>query len=109
MSALARSTILAAIAALLIPAVSPVPANAQQARCADRARVLDMLQTRFGETRRGMGIAAERAVMELFASAETGSWTITVTFAGGTTCLLASGHGFEAVDEMPLPAGEFPA
>jgi hypothetical protein len=57
----------------------------------------------FGETRRGMGLAGQSAVVELFASAETGTWTVTATLADGTTCLVASGQGWEPVTEE-LPA-----
>jgi len=108
MPILSRPAALILAAAFALSMLSPVPANAHQARCADRARVMDMLQSRFGESRRGMGLAADQAIMEIFASAETGSWTITVTFPGGTTCLLASGHGYEPVHEA-LPADDRPA
>jgi hypothetical protein len=43
--------------------------------------------------------------VEVFASAETGTWTITVTNATGTTCLVASGQAFERLAEtLPTPA-----
>ena len=35
------------------------------------------------------------AVVEVFASSDTGTWTITVTNASGVTCLVASGQAFE--------------
>lgn len=73
------------------------------AQCAERARIVERLATGFGETRRSLGLAANNAVMEVFASEETGSWTITVTLANGMTCLVASGQNFEAVSET-LPA-----
>jgi hypothetical protein len=34
-------------------------------------------------------------LVELFASPETGSWTILVTRPDGVTCLLAAGHSIE--------------
>lgn len=77
-------------------------------QCGPRAAVLEELASRFGETRRSMGIAANNMVMEMFASAESQSWTITVTTPEGQTCLVASGHGFEAVAEE-LPAKGVPA
>ncbi len=43
------------------------------------------------------------AVMEVFASSATGTWTITVTSPSGVTCLIASGQSFEALHEV-LPA-----
>ena len=41
--------------------------------------------------------------MEVYASPETGTWTIAVTTPDGTMCLVAAGQGFEEVD-APLPA-----
>ncbi len=72
-------------------------------QCADRDTVISELNSRYGETRHGIGLAANNAVMEVFASAETGSWTITVTLADGTTCLVASGQNYEVLAE-DLPA-----
>lgn len=97
--------VLPGLAAALFLAL-PAQAQAQAAgppNCAARAAVVEQLASRYGESRRAIGIAANNAVMELFASAETGSWTLTVTLPSGLTCLLASGESFEALAE-PLPA-----
>lgn len=72
-------------------------------QCGKRDMVVAQLTERFGETRRGMGIAANNSVMEMFASEASGSWTITVTMPDGVTCLVASGQGFETMAEE-LPA-----
>ena len=77
-------------------------------QCGARLQVLDVLAEKYGETRRGMGIAANNTVMEIFASEASGSWTITVTLPDGQTCLMASGQGFESLAEA-LPAGGDPA
>ncbi|MBC7141584.1 MAG: hypothetical protein H5U18_05445 [Rhodobacteraceae bacterium] len=72
-------------------------------QCAARDAVIEQLASRYGESRHGIGLAANNAVMELFASDETGTWTITVTMASGLTCLVASGENFETLAEV-LPA-----
>jgi hypothetical protein len=72
-------------------------------QCAPRAEVVDGLAQNYGETRRSLGIAANNAVMELYAADDTGTWTLTVTMPDGTTCLVASGNGYETITE-PLPA-----
>lgn len=72
-------------------------------QCGNREAVVATLAERYGETRRSMGVATNNAVMEVFASAESGTWTITVTLPDGTMCLVASGEGFEAMAD-PLPA-----
>ena len=94
----------------LIAAVQPALAQASPAgpACADRRVVIDTLSQNYGETRRSIGLAANDTVMELYASAETGSWTIAVTLPDGRTCLMASGQGFEPVAEN-LPALGDPA
>lgn len=84
-------------------------AAAQQARnCHAHETVVARLAERYGETRQSIGLAANNAVVEVFASLETGSWTITVTSPGGPTCLVASGHEFQAIAEA-LPNGDSPA
>ncbi|WP_425439252.1 hypothetical protein [Poseidonocella pacifica] len=85
-------------------AISAGMTHAEQARgCAERETVLSRLADKYGETRQSIGLGANNALVEVFASDETGSWTITVTTAEGTTCLIASGQAFEELAEV-LPA-----
>lgn len=89
------------IAAALLMAT---PAFAQSgSNCAPRDVVVDRLASKYGESRQLMGLGANNAVIEVFASESSGSWTITVTTAAGLTCLVASGQAFEALAEV-LPA-----
>ena len=74
-------------------------------QCDSREAVMTLLAESYGETRRALGLAGEAAVMELFASDATGTWSITVTLPDGRMCLVASGAGYEAVAEG-LPAGD---
>lgn len=78
------------------------------ANCAERSVVLTELAGKYQESRRAIGIAANTAVMEMFASTATGSWTLTVTTADGITCLIASGTGYQPLSD-PLPAPGDPA
>ena len=73
--------------------------------CADRTLVIERLTTKFGETRQSIGLAANRSVVEVYASDDTGSWTIIVTMPNGKTCLVASGQSFETLAELPEPKG----
>ena len=73
------------------------------AQCGKRDMVVTQLTEKYGETRRGMGVANNNSVMEMFASDASGSWTITVTMPDGQMCLVASGQGYEAMTEE-LPA-----
>ena len=73
--------------------------------CADRAQVVNRLADGYGETRQSMGLGRNNTVVEVFASDETGSWTITVTLPNGLTCLLASGQAYEEMNDELRPTG----
>ncbi len=82
-------------------------ADAETAQnCAPRAVVLERLAERFDETRQAIGLGTQGAVVEVFASDASGSWTITVTFPNGATCLVASGHAYEQIAEALPPKGD---
>ena len=51
-------------------------------------------------------LGAQGAVVEVFASESSGSWTITVTFPNGATCLVASGQAYEELAEALPPTGD---
>jgi hypothetical protein len=93
---------LMAASAVYICASSPGAAQTTR-QCAPRAAVVERLAESYGETRQSVGIASNNAMIEVFASADTGSWTILVTVPTGISCLLASGMSFEAVEDV-LPA-----
>jgi hypothetical protein len=77
---------------------------AQSARnCGPRSQIVERLAQGYGETRQSIGVGANNTVVEVFASDETGSWTITATSTSGVTCLVASGQAFEELAEA-LPA-----
>ena len=85
-------------AALSLTAAAPV--DAQQARCAPRAQVLELVQTRKGETRRAIGLTNGASVMELYASESTGGWSLVVTHPSGMSCVVGAGTGFEGDDRL---------
>ncbi|MEJ6390694.1 hypothetical protein [Gymnodinialimonas ulvae] len=77
---------------------------AQTMLCGQREMVVDELTGRYGEEVRGMGLAHQNRIVEVFVSEETGTWTITVTSPNGTTCLMAAGQHFATM--APEAAGE---
>lgn len=77
---------------------------AEGATCGIRERVLEHLQTSYGERRQAAGLAGEAQMVEVFASDDTGTWTILVTSASGVSCIVAAGAAFEIVP--PPPAGD---
>lgn len=77
--------------------------DAQAATCADHGVVVQRLAEVYGESRQSIGLAHDHSVVEVFASMDTGSWTITVTQPGGPTCLVAAGQAFAWLhDSLPL-------
>ena len=99
-----RPALLALLALPLVALAAPAPA--QTASCSSHAEMVRRLAEGWGESRRSIGLGADNAVVEVFASAETGTWTITVTAPGGPTCLVASGESFETVADALPPEGE---
>jgi len=97
---------LAALTAAAAIFIGATQASAQSARnCGPRAAVVERLASGYGETRQSIGIGSNNQMIEVFASAETGSWTIIVTMATGVSCLVASGQSFETVAEALPPKG----
>ncbi|MEM1234564.1 MAG: hypothetical protein AAGH70_10590 [Pseudomonadota bacterium] len=78
-----------------------------QANCAARDKVIERLSSKYGESRQSVGVAANQSLIEVFANAGTGSWSITVTLPDGRTCLVASGMSYEALASVqPSAMGE---
>jgi hypothetical protein len=79
--------------------------QAHGADCARRNQVVTTLADRYGEAREAIGLASNGAVIEVFASADGATWTITATLASGMTCLVASGEHYERLLETPPAPG----
>jgi len=93
---------LAGLAFALLLAAEATAAQTQR-HCAPRDTVVERLAQAYGETRRSVGLGGDNSLMEVYASDESGSWTITVTTPSGMTCLVASGQSFETMAEgLPL-------
>lgn len=85
---------------ILLTQAAAAAAQGAGRQCAPRAAMIDRLQEDFGETRRALGLAGPQAMMELYASDDTGTWTIAMTLPDGRMCLVAAGRGFEALAAM---------
>ncbi|MCP5037428.1 MAG: hypothetical protein GY945_07495 [Rhodobacteraceae bacterium] len=72
--------------------------------CAVHASVIEQLAQKYGETRQSIGLASGNQVVEVFASLETGTWTIIVTRPSGITCMVAAGQSYEVLNEVMTPA-----
>lgn len=70
---------------------------AQPANCASRDVVLEQLDDRFNEIRQSIGLAGNNTVVEFFVNPVTQSWTVTMTYPSGQTCVMAAGTGFDTI------------
>lgn len=96
-----KTHIVPALLALAAVAATAAPAAAQQRpSCAPRAAVVESLGQKYGETRQSIGLDDRGGMLEIFASAESGTWTVTLTAPNGQTCLIASGQSFETLAEV---------
>lgn len=88
--------IIAFLLAAIIFALTLNPAHAAP-QCGNHDDIAATLATKYGEALQSIGLAQDGTVMELYASPEAGTWTLTVTLPTGQTCLVAAGRGFQTV------------
>ena len=79
--------------------------HAQPNKCGAHDEVAAALATQFGEQTHAIGLSDDDTVMALYASPQTGTWTLTVTLPNGLTCLVASGGNFETVQPAQAAKG----
>ena len=75
---------------------SATPAQAQMA-CGKRDSVVERLGEKYGEVRRGGGLAG-RTLLEVWASSATGTFTILRTYTSGVACVIAAGRQWQDED-----------
>jgi len=81
-----------------------VGAAQAQMMCGQRDSVVASLGEKYGEARRGGGLTGQTAIVEIWVSDVTGTWTITTTTAKGLTCLMAAGTSWQ--DSAPVFTGK---
>ena len=102
---LTLSVALLLLGLILIVSLLPSAAQAQQS-CGPRDLVSERLAAQYGEVRQAQGLTSANTVVEVYASDETGSWTIIVTTVQGLSCLIASGTAYEALSETLQKPGD---
>jgi len=83
----------------LAAATLATPSQSQTSNCGEHGAVVERLAKKYGEARQGLGIAQNNGVVEVFASEQSGTWTIVITMPSGRTCLVAAGEAWELVNE----------
>ncbi len=80
------------VLAILLFAGSPSIAAAQTV-CVDRAAMLDVLATEYGEQLTEVKMVENYGLVEVLRSPSKGSWTIILSKPSGISCMLAAGEG----------------
>ena len=69
-----------------------------QEKCAPRDKLAGELKGRFGEYRISEALA-EHGIVETWANAKTGTWTILRTSPDGQSCMIASGTHYRSIPQ----------
>lgn len=85
---------------------APGGAIAQSAKCGARDAIVKRLQNNYGEARTGAGLSNSNSMIEIFASEETGTWTILITRPDGQSCLVAAGDSWQGGLEALASTGQ---
>lgn len=81
----------------LLPAIAnaaPTPSVGTRLPCHDYQRIVETLDKRYGETPVSLGLQTNGHVLQVFASAESGSWTILSVAPTGIGCIIAAGRNW---------------
>ena len=84
--------------ALSLALAAPLTAFGQQGVCAKRDDVVEKLGAKYGERLAGRGIVSSTMIFELYASNETGTWTLLRTDTTGISCVMMTGDVWESHD-----------
>ncbi|MCV2881519.1 hypothetical protein [Actibacterium sp. XHP0104] len=89
-------------AALTVPL--PAGATISDLFCDDTARLEQQLLRAQGATRVGQGMRGPDALLTVWITPSNGEWTLVQNYANGTSCVVAMGENWQAVDPPQDPA-----
>jgi hypothetical protein len=78
----------------------PLPAMAGQMACSARDDVLTQLGSKYKEAPSAIGLANNGGLIEVLTSDDGSTWTIILSMPNGTSCLLAAGEDWQAVERI---------
>lgn len=82
--------------------VAAAPADARQAVCDSRTKILEHLDAKYAEKPVALGMAANGSLVEILSTDDGATWTIVITHPNGTTCLMAAGEHWETLPQVAL-------
>lgn len=83
-------------------AAAQAPNVAGSLPCHDYSRIAETLGNRYGEAPVSLGLQSNGNVLQVFTSAESGSWTILSVAPSGIGCIVAAGKNWTT--RAPQPA-----
>jgi len=93
-------------AALIFGAAAlPPPTMDQASTCLPRDTLVKPLEAKHGEHLTGGGLQNAKQVIEVWSSAQTGSFTVFVTRADGLACIVAIGQNWHSSVPIDVPEG----
>lgn len=100
---------IAALWSLAATASATEPANDEADglhRCHNREQIVSALTNGFHEEAVSIGLHHNGEMMELYASDDSGTWTLLLTRTDGISCVVATGEAFEQreIDPADTPA-----
>ncbi len=102
-SVMARLPLVFLVSGLVLGAPSPASARSPIAEmlCSPRSALEHRLAMQFRAQRTAVGIRDADSVLEVWTEPATGDWTMIVTYASGTSCIVAMGSAWEMRGEPP--------
>jgi len=94
-------------AALIFGAAALAPPAHAQSRtnCLDREKMVQSLETRYNESLKSIGMQSPTQLLEIWSSEDSGTFTVLITSADGTSCVVAFGQNWQAVEVENVKAG----
>ena len=93
------TAVAASIAVLLLLLMFSKEADA--AMCGPHKKIEKLLTDRYQESTHGVGLVSDRGIVQLYIS-DKGTWSIVMTTAAGSTCIIAAGHAWEQIEAKEL-------
>ncbi len=92
-------------AALIFGAVSTAPPVMAQATCGQRDHLTAQLSEKYMEQLTAGGLQNASSVLEIWTSPENDTWTMLLSRADGTSCVVGSGTAWQTLKIKPEPEG----
>lgn len=105
MTAKNGGAILTIVIAVILTLASITAAFAA-APCGQHDEMAAKLEETYGESKSNAGMVNNDKVMEIYTNPTTGTWTVLITDAAGTSCMVAAGEIWLTFEQVEPAAGE---